>query len=158
MGQDSLANRVPTSAESDDDSQRVLDQRHTEDDNNSADDPWIIDPKHDSLERLKKWRVSLLLSLCLSLSVLLFFRCVLVFSFDLLVCVFFACGKYLVGAPESVPSLLLLLLLWLLVLLLFAMKVVWSSLTKECVIAVMQWASILHSKGFYFLRTFVVGL
>jgi hypothetical protein len=48
--------------------------------------------------------------------------------------------------------------LWLLVLLLFAMKVVWSSLTKERVIAVMQWASILHSKGFYFLRTFVVGL
>ncbi|KAH8960841.1 hypothetical protein BDL97_05G018100 [Sphagnum fallax] len=56
MGQDSLANGVPTSADSDDDSQRVLDQRHTEDDNNSADDPWIIDPKHDSLERLKKWR------------------------------------------------------------------------------------------------------
>jgi hypothetical protein len=42
-----------------------------------------------------------------------------------------------VVAPESVPSWLLLLLLWLLVLL-FAMKVVWSSLTKECVIAVMQ--------------------
>jgi hypothetical protein len=140
MGQDSLANGVPTSADSDDDSQRVLDQRHTEDDNNSADDPWIIDPKHDSLERLKKWRVSLLVSLCLSLSVLLFFRCVLVCSFVLLVCVFFACGKYLVVAPESVPSWLLLLLplLWLLVLLLFAMKVVWSSLTKECVIAVMQ--------------------
>lgn len=139
MGQDSLANGVATSADSDDDSQRVLDQRHTEDDNNSADDPWIIDPKHDSLERLKKWRVSLLLSLCLCLSVLLFFRCVLVCSFVLLVCVFFACGKYLVVAPESVPSwLLLLLLLWLLVLLLFAMKVVWSSLTKECVIAVMQ--------------------
>lgn len=64
----------------------------------------------------------------------------LVCSFDLLVCGFFACGKYLVVAPESVPSWLLLLLLWLLVLLLllFAMKAVWSSLTKECVIAVMQ--------------------
>jgi hypothetical protein len=50
---------------------------------------------------------------------------------------FLRVGKYLVVAPESVPS-WLLLLLWLLVLLLFAMKVVWSSLTKECVIAVMQ--------------------
>lgn len=80
MGQDSLANGVPTSADSDDDSQRVLDQRHAEDDNNSADNPWIIDPKHDSLERLKKWRVSLFVSVCLCccsfgvcLFVLLFF-------------------------------------------------------------------------------------
>lgn len=79
MGQDSLANRVPTSADSDDDSQRVLDQRHTEDDNNSADNTWIIDPKHDSLERLKKWRVSLLLSLCLSVSVVVLSVCACLF-------------------------------------------------------------------------------